>query len=152
MAWGEWRKGLLYHPLCVCKDGAFAPKRTGTTVNLYVWNHFGLGLVFDTTAITGLGADQGFLWADDGNGTTVTVTSTAIGATSGGRTAMSCILSAVPTGTNPKLNIAMTGASGAASGPATGNRSTLRTTGSGVFTRSGREVNHFVCIDQIPVL
>ena len=155
-AWNAWLRGERWMPLHVRKDAGFAPTRSGRTVTLNIYNHFGLPLVFDTTTITGLGPDQGFRWGDDGNGNAVTVTAAAIGATVGQNTPVTLTLSADPTGTGPAIEIGMTGTPGASAGPATGNRATLRTTGSGIFTDSvfaaPRAVEHFVCIDRVPVI
>lgn len=147
VAYGEWLKGNQWHPLAVRKDAGFAPVRVGTTVTLRIWNHFNLALTFDTTTVTGLGASQGFQWFDNGDGNAVTVTN----ATIVNNTTVELTLSAVPTGTGGAIDVAMTGTGGASAGPTTGNRSTLRTNGSGVTTRGGRAVEHFICIDRVTV-
>lgn len=146
VAYGEWLKGNLWRPLCVRKDAGFAPSRSGATVTLKLWNHFNLPLTFDTATITGLGADQGFRWYDNGDGNSVTVTNAVITDS----TTVTLTLSAVPTGTGGAIDVAMNGTSLGNAGPTTGNRSTLRTNGSGVSV-DGRPVEHFICIDRIPV-
>lgn len=142
VALNAWLRGELYKPL-----HATAAVRTSATVRLTLYNHFALPLVLDTVSITGLGPDHGFTWEDAGDGNTVTVTAvTIINATT-----VDLTLSAIPTGSNARILIAMNGTSGAAAGPATGNRASLRTSGSGITTRGGTAVEHYICIAPIPV-
>lgn len=148
VAYGEWLDGELWRPLCVRKDPGFAPSRSGAIVTLRLWNHFDLPLLFDVKTIVGLGRDQGFGWADDGVGEPITV----VDATIVDRTTVTLTLSGVPNGANAVVEVACNGVSRASAGPATGNRSTLRTDGSRVRTRSGRPVEHFVAIDRVPVV
>ncbi|MCO6180262.1 hypothetical protein [Ciceribacter sp. RN22] len=145
VAYNAWLRGEYWHPLAVRKDAGFEPVRVGSTVTLRLYNHFSLPLIFDTTTITGLGANQGFTWHDNGDGNTVSVTNAVIT----NNTTITLTLSDVPTGTGGSIDIAMNAASGADSGPSSGNRSTLRTNGSGITTRSGRAVEHFICIDRV---
>ncbi|WP_370342868.1 hypothetical protein [Pararhodobacter marinus] len=143
IALNEWLQGNEYKPL-----HATAALRAGTTVTLTIFNYFGHPLTLDTTTITGLGADLGFEWVDDGDGNAVTVT----GVTIINATTVELTLSALPTGSNPYIYIAMNGASGANAGPATGNRCALRTNDpSPPQTPSGADVHHPICIDRIAV-
>ncbi|MCA2014456.1 hypothetical protein LCM17_23425, partial [Cereibacter sphaeroides] len=143
IALNEWLLGNEYKPL-----HATAAVRAGTTVTLTIYNYFGHPLTLDTTTITGLGADLGFEWADDGDGNAVTVT----GVTIVNATTVTLTLSAVPTGSNPYIYIAMNGTSGASAGPATGNRCALRTNDpSPPQTPSGAAIHHPICIDRIAV-
>ncbi len=130
------------------RTGRTGPRARERRSAASIWNHFNLALTFDTTTITGLGAGQGFEWFDNGDGNSVTVTNAAIIDS----TTVDLTLSAVPTGTGGAIDIGMTGAGNANSGPTTGNRATLRTNGSGVTTRGGRAVEHFICIDRVPVI
>lgn len=123
-----------------------AAVRTATTVRLTLRNVLNLPLMFDTTTVTGLGGNQGFQWADTGgSGTTVTDADII------SNTIVDLTLSGIPTGTSPRIHVAKNGASGASSGPTTGNRCTLRTSGSGVTSRTGRAVEHFASIQTVSV-
>lgn len=147
VAVGAWLRGETWRPLHIRKDAGFAPVRTGATIRCRIYNHFGLPLTFDTARVTGLGADQGLTWRDNGDGNSVTVT----GVTIVDATTLDVTLSAAPTGTGGLIEVGVNGASGAGSGPTTGNRCTLRTNGSAVRTDDGRAVEHWLSLDSIPV-
>ena len=147
VAMNAWLRGELWMPLHIRKDAGFEPVRTGAVVRCRVYNHFDLPLIFDAVTITGLGADQGFSWHDNGDGNAVIVASAAIIDS----TTIDLTLSAIPTGTGGAIGIALNGTNLGSAGPATGNRATLRTDGSAVTTKDGQAVEHFICIDRVSV-
>lgn len=142
VAFQAWLREESYRPLHVS-----AAVRSGATVTLTVYNHFDLSLIFDTTTITGLGASQGFSWHDNGDGNAVSVSSVSIT----NSTTISITLSGTPTGTGGQIGIANNGSSLGSAGPTTGNRCSVRTNGSGVTSKDGRAVEHFLCIDRVAV-
>lgn len=145
MAYMVWLSGGTWKPLHIRKDAGHEPIRVGNVITCEVWNPFNTPLSFDTTTITGLGADQGIQFTDDSGSATNTLTEIV------DNTHIRLTLTGTPTATNKRIQVAMNGASGGAPGPATGNRSTLRDSGSGLLTRGGRAVRNFICIDSIPV-
>lgn len=112
---------------------------------LFIANPFGNPLEFDRAGIKGLDEAQGFSWHDAGDDNKVAVTHAEIV----NKNTVDLTLTAKPAGTQGAIDIAMNGILGADGGPSTGNRSTLRTLGSGASTSDGRKIYHYVCIDSV---
>ncbi|WP_186458485.1 hypothetical protein, partial [Neorhizobium alkalisoli] len=123
---------------------ALSAVRTGNQV-LVTYNVPSGSLTFDTTAVTDPG-NYGFKWSDAGNGNTVTINTVSIASA----TTLLITLSAVPTGTDQAIRVALDAANGAISGRTSGARCCLRDS-SPDTDRLGQKMYNWACHQRIAV-
>ncbi|TWF53273.1 hypothetical protein [Neorhizobium alkalisoli] len=123
---------------------ALSAVRTGAQV-LVTYNVPSGSLTLDTVGVTDPGS-YGFKWSDAGNGNTVTINSVAIASA----TTLLITLSAVPTGTDQAIRVALDAAAGTGTGRAVGARCCLRDT-SPDTDRLGQKMYNWACHQRIAV-
>lgn len=120
--------------------------RTGASVVLSFNRPFGgADLDLHTGLVTDPG-NYGLSWLDAGDGNAVTITAVAVS----GPMQITVTLSAAPTGTAPRIGIAVSGTMGAFAGPTTGPRSCIRSASTDTDL-NGAAMDHYACHQIITV-
>ena len=122
--------------------------RTGLTVECTFGGDFVAPIVIDTTTVADPG-NYGLIWLDDNDGNSVSITK--VGAVTGGRKIM-LTLSAIPTGTNPRIGTARAPLSHRI-GPVAGARSCIRDSSPDTCTIAGTayKLHRWACHWETPV-
>lgn len=123
---------------------ALSAVRTGNQV-LATFNVPSGALTLDITAVTDPGT-YGFKWSDAGNGNAVTISSVSIASA----TTLLITLSAVPTGTDQAIRVALDAPPGSPTGRTVGARCCLRDT-SPDTDRLGQKMYNWACHQRIAV-